>query len=254
MVKCKLVLGLVLPLLCHVSTDADEPDPDWMCGGALVTDRHVVTAAHCLANLDVGYELAFIRMGELNTETDPDCQLATCAPKVQDRKPKVIKKHPEFNKPAFHNDIAIIELDKPVELHEYVAPICLPNTEEQLAEMPLGELLTVAGWGKMNMTTEERAHILQYVQIPIVEPGACNMFGKTFTVAKSQICAGAQQNKDACGGDSGGPVMKVFDSVEGPKNYLMGVVSFGPTICGIKKPGVYAATSFYLKWILDNII
>lgn len=56
-------------------------------------------------------------MGELNTETDPDCQLETCAPKVQDRKPKVITKHPEFNNPAFHNDIAIIELDTPVQLH-----------------------------------------------------------------------------------------------------------------------------------------
>lgn len=49
-------------------------------------------------------------------------------------------------------------------LLDYVAPICMPR-EQQMDNLKLGELVTVAGWGKMNMSTEERAHILQFVSV-----------------------------------------------------------------------------------------
>lgn len=48
---------------------------------------------------------------------------------------------------------------------DYVAPICLPRTVEQLANLRIGDQVTVAGWGKMNMTTEERAKVLQVVAV-----------------------------------------------------------------------------------------
>ncbi|KAJ8723969.1 hypothetical protein PYW07_007949 [Mythimna separata] len=232
----------------------EDDEIDWMCGGALVTDRHVVTAAHCVQKSDYGYVLTTIRVGEHDTRTNPDCELKVCAPAVQDRAIKNISSHPLFNKPAFHNDIAIIELDKPVALNDYVMPICLPRTAEQLANLLVGDQMTVAGWGKMNMTTDERASVLQVVGIPIVAPELCDSFGRGFKLTESEICAGAEHNKDACGGDSGGPLMKIFDTPEGPKSYLVGVVSFGPTICGIKKPGVYASVPHFLKWILDNLV
>lgn len=232
----------------------DDTEIDWMCGGALITNSHVITAAHCVQPTEEGPVLLLIRLGEHDIRTDPDCELDVCAPKVQDRKIKKISIHTYFNKPVFHNDIAIIELEKPITLNEYVAPICLPRQDAQIADLLVGDRVTVAGWGKTNMTTEDRADILQVLSIPVVEPTMCNMFGKIFKVAKSEICAGAQTNKDACGGDSGGPLMKVFDTSDGPKTFLVGIVSFGPTICGIKRPGVYASVPYYLKWILDSLI
>ncbi|XP_050675298.1 CLIP domain-containing serine protease HP8-like isoform X2 [Leptidea sinapis] len=242
------------PWIVRIGYTADpEHELDWLCGGALITDRHVITAAHCVQTASEGYKLSKVRIGEYNTETNPDCQLAVCAPPYQDRKVKRKILHPNFNNPPFQNDIAILLLDRPVQISDYVSPICLPR-EQLLADLKIGELLTVAGWGKMNMTTEERAKILQFVSVPVVRADTCEVFRKGLKLAQSSICAGAQLNKDACGGDSGGPLMKVFDTVDGPKDYLMGVVSFGPTICGIRRPGVYASVRYFIYWILNNIL
>nr|ADJ58583.1 seminal fluid protein HACP049 [Heliconius melpomene] len=230
-----------------------EEDLDWMCGGSLITDLHLITAAHCVQTSGEDFELSVIRVGEYDTETNPDCQLYVCAPPVQDKKIREIKVHPNFNKPAYHNDLAIIVLDSPVKLNDYVLPICLPRAE-QLQSLSLGELLMVAGWGKMNMTTEERARILQFVAVPVVDAELCHSFTRGFAVLESEICAGAQKQKDACGGDSGGPLMKIFDTPDGPKTFMMGVVSFGPTICGVRKPGVYTSVPHFLEWILDSIV
>lgn len=60
---------------------------------------------------------ASVRLGEHDIRTNPDCQLRVCAPKVQDRHIKISKKHPQFDKPPFHNDIAILELESPVEIN-----------------------------------------------------------------------------------------------------------------------------------------
>ncbi|KAI5643185.1 trypsin domain-containing protein [Phthorimaea operculella] len=244
------------PWIARLGYVSEDNETDWMCGAALVTDRHVVTAAHCAQiSPDDPYKLSFVRVGEYDTRTDPDCRTKVCAPPVQDRQihAHLIRNHPSFNKPPFHNDIAIIQLDKPVELNNYVSPICLPR-KDQLDGLQIGEMVTVAGWGKTNMSTEHRAEVLQYVALPVVAPTVCEFLGRNFKMTEAEICAGAVHNKDACGGDSGGPLMKVYDTPEGPKSYLIGAVSFGPTICGIKKPGVYASVKFFLKWILDNIV
>ncbi|XP_012544501.2 phenoloxidase-activating factor 3 [Bombyx mori] len=226
----------------------------WQCGGALVNEHYVVTAAHCVMSKEEEITPTMIRLGEHNIRNNPDCELSVCAPPVQDIKVKKWRTHPSFNKPAYHNDIAVIELEKPAVLNGYVAPICLPKTMEQRSEFRVGEIMVTAGWGKTNLTTDENADTLQVVTLPIVKPELCNELGKYFKISISEVCAGTERNKDACTGDSGGPLMKVFDTLEGPKNFLVGVVSFGPLMCGNEKPGVYTSISYFLKWILDNIM
>lgn len=48
--------------------------------------------------------------------------------------------------------------------------------------------------------------------------------------------------------------LQIYDTPDGPKHYLVGVVSFGPTICGIKKPGVYVSVAHFVRWILDHLV
>lgn len=64
------------------------------------------------------------------------------------------------------------------------------------------------------------------------------------------MCAGGELGKDSCKGDSGGPLM-----YENGRIYeVLGVVSFGPTPCGLEDiPGVYSKVSEYVRWIKSNI-
>lgn len=70
-----------------------------------------------------------------------------------------------------------------------------------------------------------------------------------------QMCVGGIIGEDSCGGDSGGPLMKVLsDERPPPKYYLIGIVSFGAKACGASRtPAIYSRIAAYTTWILDNI-
>lgn len=69
------------------------------------------------------------------------------------------------------------------------------------------------------------------------------------------MCAGGVEDKDSCGGDSGGPLMNTGRVRSGKLAIIQqGIVSYGPKRCGIGTyPGVYTRVSHFMNWILDNI-
>lgn len=69
------------------------------------------------------------------------------------------------------------------------------------------------------------------------------------------MCAGGEEGKDSCRGDSGGPLMALFaDENQDINWYCVGVVSFGPSPCGMKGwPGVYTRVANYVEWIIKNL-
>ena len=72
----------------------------------------------------------------------------------------------------------------------------------------------------------------------------------------SQICAGGEAGKDSCVGDSGSGLMREIVTGGSPfyRSHLIGVVSFGPRLCGTKGvPGVYTRVNSFLPWILDTV-
>lgn len=93
------------------------------------------------------------------------------------------------------------------------------------------------------------------VNITLVDHSQCSALyarRNRLSLAQTQFCAGGQEGKDSCRGDSGGPLMKTI-----PRSvlwYIEGVVSFGPTPCGQPGlPGIYTKVSEYLDWITDNM-
>ena len=146
------------------------------------------------------------------------------------------------------NDIALIKLDSPVTFRRGLRPACLPYKYKGVPVKSLYQKPAVIGWGKRSKTKSGVDH-LREAYIPLVDNPSCNTkYQGLREIGSKQICAG-DENKDSCGGDSGGPLLS-SELGEG-KWAVIGVVSFGPRECAHdgKIPGVYARVDEYLDWI-----
>lgn len=95
------------------------------------------------------------------------------------------------------------------------------------------------------------------MELPVVKLDDCQKVYKSqqnVVLTNKQLCAGGKDQKDSCGGDSGGP-LQAAAFINGDTRYVQqGVVSFGPKFCGLDGfPGVYTKVAYYMDWILDNL-
>ncbi|KAK2586432.1 hypothetical protein KPH14_010712 [Odynerus spinipes] len=195
-----------------------NPDvPRFLCGGSLVSIRHVVTAGHCIYHRT---DLFMARVGDLDLNSTGDG-----AEPIDILIEKKIL-HPEYNPTTYTNDIGIIRLAEDVSFSRNLHPICLP-VSQSIHDLDLdGTFPFIAGWGSVYFNGPSSSKLLE-LQIPIVEQGRCKEAFKSFSNAVIDdriLCAGfARGGKDACQGDSGGPLMIPHNK----SYYLVGVVSYG---------------------------
>ena len=215
------------------------------CGGSLIGDRWVLTAAHCVT--DFRAEEIRVRGGStLATSGGAEVEVSAVFP------------HENYDGERYKNDIALLRLAEPLR-GGGVSAIAFPTNDSALTRP--GTCSVVSGWGLVDARPAQRSRLnsrprssesLRAVDVPIVTTQECQQaYGED--VDGTQICAGYfEGGKDSCNGDSGGPLVvkgRLGDSAE-----LVGVVSYGNG-CAADGGfyGVYTRVASFSGWIRQTI-
>uniref|UniRef100_A0A9L0IAK0 Peptidase S1 domain-containing protein n=1 Tax=Equus asinus TaxID=9793 RepID=A0A9L0IAK0_EQUAS len=195
----------------HEVKPHSRPYMAFNCGGVLVRQDIVLTAAHCWGS---------------SIKQEKTQQVIS----VKEAIP-----HPHYNSKKIANDIMILKLERKAELTTAVQPISLPWGTAQVRP---GEVCSVAGWGRVT-PNGRGSDTLQEVELTVQQDQVCKSYLCNYN-STTQLCVGdPKEEKSSYKGDSGGPFVC--------KNVIQGLVSYGRS--GGIPPRVYTKVSSFLPWI-----
>ncbi|XP_034829653.1 serine protease nudel [Maniola hyperantus] len=211
------------------------------CGGVIINQNWIMSAAHCVHKFWQHYYE--VQVGMLRR--------FSFSPQEQNHRVTHIIVNQNYNQETMKNDLSLLRVKPGMQFSRWARPICLPSREVAGSDWKwgpaAGTICTAVGWGATKERGPDPDHMRE-VEIPIWE--RCkheeDQSGK-------EICAGLMEGgKDACQGDSGGPLL-CRNPINAQQWYVAGIVSHGDG-CGRKdEPGVYTRVSLFVPWIKYHI-
>jgi len=218
----------------QVGLISSSSDKTPFCGGSLISNREILTAAHCTGN-----GIRWVVLGEHNLNVaDGEQRVQVCS----------TINHPNYNSNTQQNDFAILRLCNPVTFTKTISPACLPSSSKNYDNVQA----VVSGWGTQSEGGSQPSSLME-VNVNTMTNAQCStspMQYQASWITNDMICAGGEGGKDSCQGDSGGPL----SAKESSGAYsLIGVVSWGIGCARSGYPGVYGRVTSALSWINSNM-